>query len=95
MAIFGMNGLKFLGLDALVLFALYGMKKTTLTKAEIANIYRLVARKRITAEKDPAEKKKLATQIRQAILGNLASDARYKDMDKGFVEAYGKKTWMR
>ena len=94
MAIFGMNGLKFLGLDALVLFALYGMKKTTLTKAEISNIYRLVARKRITAEKDPAEKKKLA-QIRMAILGNLASDARYKDTDKAFLDTYGKKTWMR
>ncbi len=95
MAIFGMNGLKFLGLDALVMFALYGMKKTTLTKTEISNVYRLVARKRIAAQKDPAEKKKLAIQIRGAILGNIASNARYKDMDKGFTESYGKKTWMR
>ena len=92
MAIFGMNGLKFLGLDFLILFAIYGTKIATLTAKESKEVYRVVQRKAMAASSDKMGK---AGIDRDAVLAKVQSDTRYKDMDKAFLESYGKKQWLR
>ena len=94
MAIFGMNGLKFLGLDAIILFALYGTKIVALTKEDLKAVSRVFARAAVVGQKDPDEKKKLIGQWRAQMASQLTGE-RYSKMDPKFKEAYLKKTWLR
>ena len=94
MAIFGLNGLKFLGLDLAVIFALYGMKQVNLTKDEVKQVVKFAFRKSIKGQtKD--EKKRAILAFRQATLKQMSGVDRYKDMDAEFAKAYGKKEWLR
>ena len=93
MAIFGMNGLKFLGLDAIILFALYGTKIVALTKEDLKTVSRVFARAAVVAQTNP-EKKKLIAQWRAQMASQLTGE-RYSKMDPKFKEAYLKKTWLR
>ena len=95
MAIFGMNGLKFLGLDFLILFAIYGTKIATLTAKESKEVYRVVQRKAMAASTDKMGKAGIVKAYRDTVLAKILSDTRYKDMDPKFLEAYGKKQWLR
>ncbi len=95
MAIFGMNGLKFLGLDFLILFEIYGTKIATLTSKESKEVYRVTQRKAMAAESDKMGKAAIVKGYRDQVLARVQSDVRYKDMDKAFLEAYGKKQWLR
>jgi len=90
-----MNGLKFLGLDFLILFAIYGTKIATLTSKESKEVYRVVQRKAMAAASDKMGKATIVKAYRDGVLSRIASDDRYKDMDKGFLESYGKKQWLR
>ena len=94
MAIFGWNGIKFLGLDLAVLFALYGMKKATLSKDDVKSVQSFIFRKSLSG-KSKAEKKQMTASFRQGRMKQLLQIERYKDTDAEFQKAYGKKEWLR
>ena len=94
MAIFGLNGLKFLGLDLAVIFALYGMKQVNLTKDEVKAVVKFAFRKSMKGQ-TKQQKKDAIKAFRAATLKGMASSERYKDTDADFAKAYGKKEWLR
>ena len=94
MAIFGLNGLKFLALDFAVIFALYGMKQVNLTKEEVKAVTKFAFRKSIKGQ-TKEEKKRSVAASRAAALKQMSSTERYKDTDADFAKAYGKKEWLR
>ena len=94
MAIFGLNGLKFLALDFAVIFALYGMKQVNLTKEEVKQVVKFAFRKGIKGQ-TKEEKKRSVAAFRAAALKQMSASERYKDMDADFAKAYGKKEWLR
>ena len=94
MAIFGMNGLKFLGLDLAVIFALYGMKQVNLTKDEVKKVVKFAARKAMKGQ-TKEQKKASIKAFRAATLKGMSGIERYKDLDSDFAKAYGKKEWLR
>ena len=94
MAIFGLNGLKFLALDFAVIFALYGMKQVNLTKEEVKAVAKFAFRKSIKGQ-TKEEKKRSVAAFRSSVLKSMSASERYKDMDADFAKAYGKKEWLR
>ncbi len=89
-----MNGLKFLGLDLAVLFALYGMKQTNLTKDEVKAVDKVASRLGMKGQSKD-EKKATIAAWRAGRLKQLQGSDRYKDTDPEFSAAYGKKAWLR
>ena len=96
MAIFGMNGLKFLGLDLAILFVLYGMKEVAMTTDDVKAVEKFAFRKALSKAKGTkADRKREIARFRAAQLQKLKSNKRYKDTDAEFSKAYGKKEWLR
>ena len=88
MAIFGLDGLKFLALDLAVLFALYGQKEVALTKEEVKAVTRVAMRKAMVGQ-DKGAKAKIVRAYREQ------QAAKVKDLDKTFADAYLKKAYLR
>jgi len=99
MAIFGMNGLQFVGLDLLLVFAVYGMARISMNPKEVAAVQRAAIRKGISkGDQSPEEKKRAAVEFRTALLKQMHSGKyaeRYADTDKAFEKAYVAKTYVR
>ena len=94
MAIFGMDGLKFLALDFLLIFAVYGMKSVALTKTEVEGIQKVVNRKRYSSA-TKEEKAGIASDARQAILRSMAAKSGRYTADEAGSQAFGGKTGLR
>ena len=98
MAVFGMNGIAFVALDLLLVFAVYGMKRISMNEGEVAAVGRMAARKAIAAKGgNPDDAKRAAVEYRTALLRQIKSEqaTRYKDMGKEFEKAYVSKTFLR
>ena len=89
-----MDGLKFLALDFLLVFAVYGMKPVALTKGEVDTIGKVVARKRYSkgSKEDQAG---IALEARQNIVRSMAAKSGRYTADKAGEAAFLKKTWLR
>ena len=93
MAIFGMNGLTFLALDFLVIFAVYGMKEVALTKHQAETVGRVLERKKMTGTKE--EKERIAQAARAVIVqGMQAKTGRYNISAEEY-QKYAGKGWLR
>ena len=94
-----MNGLQFIGLDLLLIFAVYGMKRISMNVKEVAAVSRAAIRKGIAkSDQNPEEKKRAAVEFRTALLKQMHSGRfaeRYADTDKAFEKAYIAKTYLR
>ena len=94
MPFFGMNGLAFVALDLLLVFAVYSTNEAFLTVAQVDSVSRAAARKAIASSKDGKEQAAIdfRTQVVKAMGGQAA---RYKGSTKEYQAAYMKKTWLR
>ena len=93
-----MNGISFVALDLLLVFAIYGMKRISMNEGEVAAVSRMAARKQIAAKGgSPEDAKRAAIEYRTTLLRQMHSEqsARYKDMGKEFEKAYVSKTFLR
>ena len=93
MAIFGMNGLTFLALDFLLIFAVYGMKPVALTKDQVASLAKVVARKSMTGSKE--EKEGIARNARAQIVRAMQAKTGRYTTDEASLRAFQAKGWLR
>ena len=96
MAIFGWNGLQFLGLDLLLIFAVYGMNPAFMTVAQVGTVGRAARRKAISASKgSKREKEQAAVEFRTAVVKAMGDLPRYAGTSAEFRKSYIEKTYVR